>query len=104
MSSIVILRLDDGFDVKKQAWRPVLLGMLCRYLALCASSAVVFAAESNPAALLLRDGWSLQPSVDVHETGAVLSSTSFKPHNWYRAHVPSTVFNALVESRVYADP
>jgi len=61
-------------------------------------------AADNPPGMLLRQGWSIQPSTDVRENGEALSSPAFKFRNWYRASVPSTVFSALVESHVYADP
>ena len=52
----------------------------------------------------LRQGWMIQSSADVRESGAVLSTAGYRPSGWYRATLPSTVLSALVEDRVYADP
>jgi len=60
--------------------------------------------QKSGSVLLLRDGWALQSSASVHETGDVLSTPGFKPRDWYLATVPSTVLNALVKNRVYPDP
>ena len=54
--------------------------------------------------MLLRQGWAIQSSAEVRETGATLSTPAFQPRGWYRATLPSTVLNALVESHVYPDP
>jgi exo-1,4-beta-D-glucosaminidase len=54
--------------------------------------------------MLLREGWTIQSSADVRETGEVLSRPDYRPRHWYRASLPSTVVNALVQSRVYPDP
>jgi exo-1,4-beta-D-glucosaminidase len=52
----------------------------------------------------LRQGWALQSSADVHESGAVLSTPAYTPQNWYSATLPSTVLSALVTAHVYPDP
>jgi exo-1,4-beta-D-glucosaminidase len=54
--------------------------------------------------MLLRQGWAIQSSAEVRETGATLSTPAFQPRGWYRATLPSTVLNALVASHVYPDP
>jgi exo-1,4-beta-D-glucosaminidase len=64
-------------------------------------AAAALAADSR---MNLRDGWSIQSSADVRETGAVLSTPAYQPHNWYSATLPSTVLSALVHARVYPDP
>jgi exo-1,4-beta-D-glucosaminidase len=56
------------------------------------------------APLELRDGWAIQSSAFVRETGDALSAAGYKTRGWYPATVPSTVLNALVENRVYPDP
>jgi exo-1,4-beta-D-glucosaminidase len=61
------------------------------------------AAELSPR-LNLRDGWMLQSSEKVAEKGAALSVAGYKPADWYRASVPSTVLAALVADKVYSDP
>jgi exo-1,4-beta-D-glucosaminidase len=67
-------------------------------LALFASSA--FAAAVTP----IRQGWNIQTSAGIRETGAEISTPAFRPSGWYRATLPSTVLNALVQARVYPDP
>ena len=61
-------------------------------------------AAASDSRMLLRDGWTIQSSDDVHERGEVLSTPAFKPRGWYRATLPSTVMSALVQNRVYPDP
>jgi exo-1,4-beta-D-glucosaminidase len=65
--------------------------------------AVVTVAAAAPKTLL-RQGWAIQSSADVRETGAVLSTPAFQPRGWYRATLPSTVLSALIASHVYPDP
>jgi exo-1,4-beta-D-glucosaminidase len=52
----------------------------------------------------LRRGWSIQSSAQVHEEGAAISQSQFRPRSWYPATVPSTVVGALVDDKVYPDP
>ncbi len=54
--------------------------------------------------LELRDGWAIQSSQKVQVSGADLSTTQFKPKEWYPASMPSTVLAALVKNKVYPDP
>jgi len=69
------------------------------------AGATASAAESQPGPrMLLRDGWVIQSSAYVRETGAAISSPQFKPRGWYRSTLPSTVVNTLVRNRVYPDP
>ncbi len=75
--------------------------MTLRLQLLLLVSAAALAADSR---LLLREGWSIQSSADVRETGAVLSTPAYQPRNWYSATLPSTVLSALVRARVYPDP
>jgi exo-1,4-beta-D-glucosaminidase len=70
-------------------------------------SAVVAAAPREPAGsprILLRDGWAIQSSSAVPETGANVSTPGFKGRDWYRATLPATVLSALVTDNVYLDP
>jgi exo-1,4-beta-D-glucosaminidase len=77
----------------------------CLLFAVTCCAGAAFAAEGdNPPAMVLRQGWSIQSSADVSETGSVLSTPWFKPRGWYPATVPSTVLGALIEGRVYPDP
>ncbi|HEX4119758.1 MAG TPA: glycoside hydrolase family 2 TIM barrel-domain containing protein [Verrucomicrobiae bacterium] len=52
----------------------------------------------------LTDGWLLQSSAKLHDSGDVISTADFKPGGWYPATVPSTVVGCLVEDKVYLDP
>ncbi|HEX9383087.1 MAG TPA: hypothetical protein VF908_06780, partial [Gemmatimonadaceae bacterium] len=53
---------------------------------------------------MLHDGWMIQSSAKVGVDGATLSSTTYRPTDWYRATVPSTVVGTLVEDSLYRDP
>ncbi len=82
-----------------------LLGIVVLFL-----SGPIFSQESQPAglhgeaALSLRDDWTLQSSCKVAERGETLSTPAFRPKDWYRVTVPTTVVAALVEHKVYPDP
>ena len=65
--------------------------------------AVLTVASAAPK-MPLRQGWAIQSSAEVRETGATLSTPAFQPRGWYRATLPSTVLSALVASHVYPDP
>ena len=54
--------------------------------------------------LALTDGWNLQSSSKVEQSGDVISKPSFQPHNWYGVTVPTTVVSALVKNKVLPDP
>ena len=60
--------------------------------------------EPNAGKLTLHEGWAIQSSVDVRETGAAISAPGFKAREWYPATVPSTVLGTLVQDRIYPDP
>jgi exo-1,4-beta-D-glucosaminidase len=53
---------------------------------------------------LLADGWEIQSSAKIKAGGDTISTTAFKPVEWFKATVPSTVFGCLVEDKVYTDP
>ncbi len=71
-------------------------------LAALAATPLLYAAPQN--AQLLRQGWVIQSSADVHDSPAAISAPDYKADGWYPASLPSTVLNALVESHVYPDP
>jgi len=76
-----------------------------RYL----STALLILASSSTAALgqnrvTLHDRWQIQSSAKVGTDGAVISSATYRPGDWYRATVPSTVVGTLVEDSVFKDP
>ena len=54
--------------------------------------------------LALSDGWNLQSSGKVAETGDVISKPGYQPRDWYKVSVPTTVVAALVKEKVYPDP
>jgi exo-1,4-beta-D-glucosaminidase len=54
--------------------------------------------------MALADHWQLQSSAKSGAEGVVISTTAFKPSDWYPATVPSTVVGTLVDDRVYPDP
>ncbi|MFN7998250.1 MAG: hypothetical protein U0Q18_31805 [Bryobacteraceae bacterium] len=54
--------------------------------------------------VLLHDGWQIQSSRFVQETGDLVSTHQFKTRGWYATKAPSTVLAALVEQHVYQDP
>lgn len=71
------------------------------------AGSALLAAAAEPGAesqMLLREGWAIQSSADVHEGGAAISTPGFKARDWYAATLPSTVLSALVQDRIYPDP
>ena len=52
----------------------------------------------------LADGWTIQSSAKVQAPAETISSLAFKPVDWYKATVPSTVAGNLVDDMVYQDP
>ena len=54
--------------------------------------------------IALRDGWTLQSSAKVDESGEEISTPRFQPKGWYPVSVPTTVVAALVKLKVYPDP
>jgi exo-1,4-beta-D-glucosaminidase len=82
--------------------------LLC--LALLSFSGLIFSQETKPggphppAALSLREGWTLQSSCKVEAKGELISTPAFRPKDWYAVTVPTTVVAALVEHHVYPDP
>jgi exo-1,4-beta-D-glucosaminidase len=70
----------------------------------CAVAPAAAGEGGGSPAILLRNGWAIQSSSDVRETGAAISAPGFPARDWYPATVPSTVLGALVEDQVYPDP
>src|SRR5690349_13786342 len=81
-------------------WEKSIFLLLC----LCGLSAAEHVTSEPDKRFVLRDAWYIQPSTEVRESGETLSRADFKPKNWYRASMPSTVLAALVANKVYADP
>jgi len=70
----------------------------------CGCAAKAGAPPDHDAKLVLKEGWFIQSSSKVPANGAAISTEQFQPKGWYRASVPTTVLNALVENKVYPDP
>jgi exo-1,4-beta-D-glucosaminidase len=62
------------------------------------------AANKPTSKLPLTEGWQLQSSSKVDQSGEVLSRPAFQPKGWYPVTVPSTVVAALVKHKVLPDP
>jgi exo-1,4-beta-D-glucosaminidase len=58
----------------------------------------------SPSRIDLAQDWSIQSSAKVSEKGDAVSAASYRPRDWYRTAVPSTVVAALVDNKVYSDP
>ena len=69
-----------------------------------AFSLSVLPAVPVTAQTVLREGWKLQSSAQVSESGEKVSEPGFSTSGWYSTSVPQTVFAALVENGVYKDP
>jgi exo-1,4-beta-D-glucosaminidase len=84
-----------------KAFRPLLVVFI---------SALAFALSASrpgPAPTFpLREGWALQSSVKVAETGEAISSITFQPKikDWLKAAVPTTVVAGQVKSGLLSDP
>jgi exo-1,4-beta-D-glucosaminidase len=53
---------------------------------------------------MLHNGWLLNSSGTVGKDGAAISSSTYKPIDWQRVTVPSTVVGSLVDNGVYREP
>ena len=62
-----------------------------------------FAAEP-PATLPLNQGWAIQSSSQVTDTGQTLSLPGHTTSGWYSTAVPATVLATLVKHQVYPNP
>jgi exo-1,4-beta-D-glucosaminidase len=60
--------------------------------------------NSSASRYALEEGWQIQSSANVHDSGEVISTPAFKPSGWIPAKVPATVLAALVHHGVYPDP
>ena len=54
--------------------------------------------------LALAEGWTLQSSSKVEQTGEAISKNDFQPKGWHGVSVPTTVVAALVKQKVLPDP
>jgi exo-1,4-beta-D-glucosaminidase len=51
----------------------------------------------------LGEGWSISSSMDIAETGDIISQSGFDVSKWYKTTVPSTVMAALIANKEYPD-
>jgi exo-1,4-beta-D-glucosaminidase len=58
---------------------------------------------ARPGTTRLSDGWRMQSSELIKETGDHLSTRDYAPTNWYPVTVPSTVLAGLVAAGEYPD-
>ncbi len=82
-------------------WRNFLLAVIATLAGAQAGLAYAAPPEQRQ---VLADGWLLQSSSLVPETGQQVSTTAYRPDKWYTASAPSTVLGVLVNSGVYPDP
>jgi beta-mannosidase len=61
-----------------------------------------FAQSGNIAQTI--NNWQMQDVAKISAAGAVVSTSAFKPDNWYAATVPGTVLTTLVNNKVYPEP
>jgi len=52
--------------------------------------------------LRLDDGWLIQSSQKVNQSGSEISARPLKLDHWYRATVPGTVLHTLISNQVYS--
>jgi exo-1,4-beta-D-glucosaminidase len=78
------------------------------WVALLLLASTSFAQHAKPAQtsskIRLADGWMLQSSSKVDQSGEILSKAGFQPKGWHPVSVPSTVVSALVKDKVLPDP
>lgn len=66
--------------------------------------ASLFCAPVSLTQIVLRDGWKVQSSAQVHDSGDKISQPGFSTQGWYGTSTPKTVFAVLVENGVYKNP
>jgi hypothetical protein len=89
-----------------------IVGLICLLLAQVAlaqtsmhhSRPIQTPSAPNSSRISLAEGWSLQSSCKVDQSGEAISKLGFQPRNWYEVTVPTTVVAALVEHKVLPDP
>jgi exo-1,4-beta-D-glucosaminidase len=83
---------------------PCLLLSILLFPAVLPSQERASGKQQTASRFALMDGWSLQSSAEVGESGAVLSTVRYQAKDWYPATVPATVVGALIQNKVYPDP
>jgi exo-1,4-beta-D-glucosaminidase len=78
------------------------------WIAFLLLSSVSFAQQAKLAQtsskLRLADGWMLQSSSKIDQSGETLSKAGFQARGWYPVNVPTTVVSALVKHKILPDP
>ena len=77
---------------------------LMKFIALAALVDLGLQVAGAAEEITLRDGWTVQSSAKVPETGEKVSSQGLDTSAWYKTSAPKTVFAVLVENGVYKDP
>jgi hypothetical protein len=73
-------------------------------IAFVLSSSVALQADSLPESVAISSGWRLQDVAKVAESGETISQLNYRPADWFKATVPGTVLNTLVNDGVYPEP
>lgn len=75
-----------------------------RYL--CLITAIVLSLEvfSQPASVLLNEGWKARNASDILIDGTEITGASFRPEGWIDAVVPGTVLTTLLHNNLISDP
>ncbi len=60
--------------------------------------------KTEPGKLLLSGDWIIKSSIQAKEGGEIISTGKYTPEGWYKAQVPTTVLNALIQDKIYPDP
>jgi exo-1,4-beta-D-glucosaminidase len=81
-----------------------ILRLLIPFFSLAIAAAQPSVQPGTAQTLPLREGWTLQSSAKVTATGEAVSGTAFKPDDWIRADVPTTVVAAQVKDGFLPDP
>ncbi len=73
---------------------------------LCLITVILLSLElfSQPASVLLHDGWKARKASDILIDGTEITGTAFKPEGWIDAVVPGTVLTTLLHNRLIPDP
>jgi exo-1,4-beta-D-glucosaminidase len=92
--------------IREEAFVRSFLVFFCLFLLIGSSLAAGNVAKtSEPNTMLsLSEGWRIQSSAVVAQSGDQISSKSFDVQNWYPATVPTTVLAGLVKIGKYPDP
>ncbi len=80
------------------------LSVICVFLLTTVGLGGSAAAAGPTDKVYLADGWAIQSSAKIQAPAETISSLAFKPVDWHKATVPSTVAGNLVDDLVYRDP